>query len=417
MLMLALLLPPLGLAAVMSAPQVSWRCRASIAVAILMAAGVLGALEEEFGLAGRLWLDARATIYFDRGQSRFSRNEQAARIDAYRTAYALEPPPGEPNLLGRRPDCSDAAFRLGRELIEAGRLGEARVALAAASFPRDGDNFSIIQLVLAGVEQKLGRNSRAAERMNAVLDQRKIDPEHPELILLRARLLTAENPGEARKALMELVWKRRLGYLSDAYSALADLERAQGHRGPALVDRLLALRNAPQKPELLTAALEAAREAGQPEVPVRAFATALSLQSRLKGGEEAVRVFGRIGERYPDFPVAAACQLHIGGHYERKELDLHQAADCYRKAASLARQPQLEVEARFKLARVLGRLGLLKGAHDAYRKVLELAPPGSFHASMSRRGDAQLSRSRETREQMQRLERWIDELVPEDDSE
>lgn len=415
--MLALLLPPLGLAAVMSAPEVSWRRRASIAVAILMAAGVLGAIEEEYQIAARLWLDARATVFYDRGEGRFGRNDRPSVIAAYRKAFELEPPPGEPNMLGTRPDCSDAALRLGRELVEAGRLGEARVALAAASIPRDGPNFSIAQLALASVEQRLGRNVKAAERMNAVLDQRKIDPEHPELILLRARLLSDANAEEAGKALMELVWKRRLGFLSDAYSALADLARARGRHSEALADRLMALRTSPEKPELLAAAIEAARAAKQPEVPVRAFAAALYLQARLKAGEEAVRIFGRIAERFPDFPLIAACQLHTGGHFEHKMLDLHLAAEWYRKAAATAKHAQLKVEARFKLARVLGQLGLLKGAHDAYRGTMELSPPGSFYASMSRRGDAQLSRSKETREQMQRLERWFDELVSEDEDE
>lgn len=416
MLMLLLLVPPVGLLAGVSAPQLRLLRKLVAATALVGVAGFLAALEEDGGYFSRFTLDLASAVAYQQGALRYAK-QPAARTEALVRAYRLEPSRSEGNTLGERPGPGDSAFRLGRNYLKDGDLHRARLWFHAASLPKNTRTFGDAQLGLAQVELAMGLVERAAARMNAALDEHAVSTDDPEFVLLRGRLLTHSSATDARATLMSLVWRRAIPFLEETYPELAALDRAEGKPRDALRHYLQGLRVAPANAQMLERALAMAATTGASPVAVRAFARACHLQGSLRAGATARAIFSRLLERHPGFPGAELACLHIGAHLERQERDPQEAIRWYRRASELAADRHVKVEALAKLGRVYVSSGMPKGARKCFQRVLEEAEPESYYRRVARNGLERLSRSSEVREKLERIDHLVERFVSEDDED
>ncbi len=435
-LMLLVLVPPIGILCAITTPNLRQIVRVLGSLAFMFCLVVAGVVEQDDALLTRIWLDGSAAIQYRRGRSRFGTHEHGLRIQAFRRAFQLEPPPGVGNILNTNPESSQAAYRLGRSLLGAGDLPGARVALSAASIPgprlsegpggyttsasakKDiASSFGAAQVSLAVVELDLGFADRAQSRLSAILDGNHISPAYPLVTLLRGRLQTRREPEEARKTLMELVWKRNFPFLADTHRQLAVVAEGAGDMKLALFHQLCRLRVESGDEAGLRDAGAMARELGLSAVPVQAFARAVQLQIHDRAAEISAPIYGKILERYPDFAGVAMCHLMLGAHRDQDLRDRHAAVESYRSARDAARHGAVKIEASYKLGRVLGRLGLKKAARNAFQVVLDEAPAGAYYLGAARRGMRRLDRPNETRKKIEEMEDWYNELSSGKDGE
>ncbi|MBI3891468.1 MAG: tetratricopeptide repeat protein [Candidatus Wallbacteria bacterium] len=416
MLILVLLAPPLGLLAAVTAPELRlWR-KLLGAVGLVLLGGVLAAMEEEGAYFSRFWLDLTATVNFEKALTRYAR-QPAQRTATFERAFALEPPPGQANVLGERPGVGDSAYRLGRVYERDGDLHRARLWLSAASVPKGTRVYGDAQLALAEVELRMGLVERAAARLDNALNEHAVKTDTPEFMLLRGRLLSHTSSVDARATLMSIVWRRAVPYLQETHSELAALDLAEHRPDDALRHLFHSMRVDPGNKDALEDALKAASQAKVAAVSVRAFQRACLLQSTFRAGDIAETLYRKLVAKYPKFPGADLCYLHIAAHHETDEKDPHEAMRWYRRAADAAVDRYVRVEALAKLGRVYVTAGLPKGAERCFRQVLDDAEPESYYRRVARFGLERLSRSSEVRERLERIDSIVERFAAPDDDE
>src|SRR5437868_6853976 len=118
--MLLLLVPPLGLIAALTVPDVRVWKKLAGGFALVFLAAVLAAIEQDEAWFSRFALDLAATVHYQKGISRYAAGHaERKRIEELHRAFLLEPAPSEPNVLNQRPNCSEAGYRLGRAYQQA----------------------------------------------------------------------------------------------------------------------------------------------------------------------------------------------------------------------------------------------------------------------------------------------------------
>lgn len=376
---IGLVCPPLAVWLIVRKPGLSHGARALVLGAIGAIALSLALMELFGGLLGLGIARYRAFALRQRALFLESTNRTAEALEHVLEAWRLAPTDARAAL-----DAATLAERLGRRAQAASLLtsvaknssveAEATAQLGAL-WLKEADTFE-----------------RGRQFVLDALDTGRLQKDEPHSLELQAQIEIAR--GDLRSAeyhLRRVVDQFRRDVFDRVYYQLARIAAKRQEPERELVFLCESLRSDVEHPQIVQRLYAAAAAARRALPPFRAFVRALELAHVMRAREQSARLLERLLATHKDFPYRDGCHYQLATYLFYDKRDYRAALAHYQAVTGDHPGSESYARALYQTGQCNEKLGLDADAARAYRKLVDVAPPGT---TLHRMAALQLARMR-----------------------